>query len=143
MANQSDFRDFAESGVIGLHWVGPDGAVLWVNQAELDMLGYTRDEYIGHNIAEFHADAPVIEDMLARLLKGEVLRDYQARLRCKNGRFRNVQFSPRGMFEDGRFIHSRFFTVDVTKKKLLETAPRKSELRPGKTIDVLPAAIYT
>lgn len=76
--NESDFRDFAESAIFGLHWVGPDGTVLWVNEAELHMLGYTREEYVGHNIGEFHADAPVIEDMLARLLKGEALRDYDA-----------------------------------------------------------------
>ena len=31
----------------GLHWVGPDGTILWANQTELDLLGYTRDEYIG------------------------------------------------------------------------------------------------
>ena len=61
--DESDFRNFAESAVTGLHWVGPDGVVLWVNQAELDMLGYTREEYVGHNIAEFHVDAAVIQDM--------------------------------------------------------------------------------
>ena len=35
----------------GLHWVGPDGTILWANQTELDMLGYSSDEYIGRNIA--------------------------------------------------------------------------------------------
>lgn len=38
--NESDFRDLAESATVALHWVGPDGTILWVNQAELDMLGY-------------------------------------------------------------------------------------------------------
>jgi hypothetical protein len=31
------------------------------------MLGYSSDEYVGHNISEFHVDKHVIEDILARL----------------------------------------------------------------------------
>lgn len=30
------------------------------------MLGYTRDEYVGHPIAGFHADQARIEDLLGR-----------------------------------------------------------------------------
>src|ERR1043165_4289984 len=45
-----------EHAAEGLHWVGPDGTILWANQTELDLLGYPRDEYIGRNIAEFHVD---------------------------------------------------------------------------------------
>src|SRR5207244_2001409 len=59
---RDSFEDFVENGSIGMHWVGPDGAILWASQCELDFLGYTREEYIGHNISEFHADLPVIED---------------------------------------------------------------------------------
>src|SRR5215210_3880762 len=65
----------------GLHWVGPDGTILWANQTELDLLGYTADEYIGRHIAEFHVDGPVIEDILARLTRRETLLNYGARLR--------------------------------------------------------------
>ncbi len=62
--SEQELSDFFETATIGLHWVGPDGVILRVNQAELDLLGYNRDEYIGHHIAEFHADPPVIEDIL-------------------------------------------------------------------------------
>jgi len=141
--NESDFRDFAEHAVIGLHWVGPDGIILWVNQAELHMLGYTREEYVGHHISEFHVDAPVIDDILARSLRGEVLREHEARLRCKDGSTRYVQITSSGRFESGDFIHSLFFTVDVTERKALESSLRESERRFRDVLDALPAAIYT
>jgi hypothetical protein len=32
-----------------------------VNQAQLDLLGYEHDEYVGHPISEFHVDQPVID----------------------------------------------------------------------------------
>src|SRR5262249_54769112 len=79
--SEAVLRDFIETSTIGLHWVGADGTILWVNQAELDLLGYAREEYVGRNIAEFHADESVISDMLGRLRRGETLPDYPARPR--------------------------------------------------------------
>ena len=115
--SEAELTDFFENAAIGLHWVGPDGTVLRVNQAELDMLGYTRDEYVGHHIAEFHADQNVIEDILTRLQAGEVLQNYEARLRCKDGRIRHVRINSSVYREAGKFIHTRCFTRDITERK--------------------------
>ncbi len=121
-------RDFIETAEIALHWVGVDGTILWANQAELDLLGYTREEYIGRNIAEFHADQPVIQDILGRLSRGETIHDYAARLRHRDGSIRHVVITSSALFEEGEFVHTRCFTRDVTalreeqKSRLLLTA---------------------
>jgi len=107
-------RDFIETSTIALHWIGADGTIVWANQAELDLLGYTRDEYVGRNITEFHADEPVINDILARLGGGETIRDYPARLRHRDGSIRHVLINSSVLFEDGKFVHTRCFTRDVT-----------------------------
>ena len=44
---EQELADFFDNAALGLHWVGPDGIILRVNQAELTLLGYTRDEYVG------------------------------------------------------------------------------------------------
>jgi hypothetical protein len=44
--NQQDLEDFFEKGTVALHWVASDASILPVNQAELDLLGYTHEEYI-------------------------------------------------------------------------------------------------
>ena len=82
--SEAELTDFFERcrGRSPLGW--PDGIIMRVNQAELDMLGYTRDEYVGRHIAEFRVDLNVIEDILTRLDAGEVLQNYEARLRCKD-----------------------------------------------------------
>jgi PAS domain S-box-containing protein len=120
--NESYLRDLVEHASVGLHWVGPDGMILWANQTELDMLGYQREEYIGHHITEFHADATVIEDILARLTSGETLHEYEARLRHKNGSIRQVLISSNALFEDDKFVHTRCFTHDITERKQAERA---------------------
>jgi PAS domain S-box-containing protein len=118
--NEQELADFFENAVMGLHWVGPDGTILRANRTELDLLGYTREEYIGHPIAEFHADQSVIQDIMRRLRMGEALHDYEARMRCKDGSIKYVLINSNGLWENGRFVHSRCFTRDITARKRAE-----------------------
>lgn len=120
LRSEAELTDFFENASIGLHWVGRDGIVLRVNRAELDMLGYTREEYVGHHIAEFHVDQDVIEDILRRLQAGEVLENCEARLRCKDGSMKYVRINSSAYREAGKFIHTRCFTRDVTDRKRTE-----------------------
>ncbi len=118
--SESHLRDFVENASVGLHWVGPDGIVLWANKTELDLLGYAPEEYVGHHIAEFHADPPVIEDILVRLTGGETLLDYAARMRCKDGSIRFVLISSNTLVENEKLVHTRCFTRDVTQRRQAE-----------------------
>lgn len=115
--SEQELSDFFDNATIGLHWVGPDGTIIRANRAELDLLGYTAEEYLGHHIAEFHADAHVIEDLLQRLWAGKEVRDYEARMRCKDGSIRHVLIDSSVLWEHGRFIHTRCFTRDITSQK--------------------------
>jgi PAS domain S-box-containing protein len=115
---ERELRDFMENGLEPMHWVGAQGTILWANRAELAMLGYAREEYIGRHIAEFHADRAVIDDVLNRLQRGEELRNVPARVRCKDGSTRQVLISSNVYWQDGKFIHTRCFSRDVTDVSL-------------------------
>lgn len=140
--NEEQFRDFVSSTSLALHFVGPDGVIQWANPAELDMLGYTAEEYIGHNIAEFHVDAPVLDDIASRLRQGENLREYEARLRAKDGSIRHVLIDSSVLFENGKFIHTRCFTRDITERKKTEQALRESEQRFRSITDASPIMVW-
>jgi PAS domain S-box-containing protein len=118
--SKQELEDFLEYAAEGLHWVGPNGIILWANRAELELLGYARDEYIGHHIAEFYVDQAAIADVLARLARNETLREYEARLRCKDGSIKHVLVSSNVLWHDGRFVHTRCFTRDITELKHLQ-----------------------
>jgi PAS domain S-box-containing protein len=114
-AREAELCDFIENAVVAMHWVSADGTILWANQAELNLLGFTRQEYIGHHIAEFHADQNEIEEILNRLSRYEELQGYNTRLRCKDGSIRHAQLHSNVFVENGIFIHTRCFTIDVTE----------------------------
>jgi len=119
---ERQLRSFLENAAEGLHWVGPDGRILWANDAELDLLGYSSEEYIGHNIREFHADSEIIGDILRRLAAGETIQNYEARLRAKDGSIRHALINSNVLWEDGQFVHTQCFTRDVTELKRARNA---------------------
>jgi PAS domain S-box-containing protein len=116
----AELREFLEGATIGMHWVGPDGRILWANRAELDLLGYAREEFVGRHVAEFHVDRAVIDDILSRLARKEELHGFEARLRCKDGSIKHVILHSNGLWDRDRLIHTRCFTQDITDRKRAE-----------------------
>jgi len=120
--------EFFENAAMGLNWIGPDGTILRANQAELDLLGYAREEYVGHHIAEFHVDPEPITEILTRLGRGETVDAWEARMRARDGSVKDVLISSNVLWEDGRFVHTRCFTRDITDRRRMEEARRQAEL---------------
>jgi len=92
--SRQELVDFFENAAEGLHRVGSDGTILWANRAELELLGYKSDEYVGHSIAEFHVDRAAVDEIMERLRRAETVRNYEARLRCKDGSIKHVVIDP-------------------------------------------------
>jgi PAS domain S-box-containing protein len=126
---ERELSDFVQNAIVPMHWVGPDGRILWANQAELDLLGFSKEEYFGRHISEFHVDQAVVEGILERLAAHETIREHEARLRCKDGSIKDVLISSNVCFEGERFVHTRCFTRDITGRKQAEQALRESEER--------------
>lgn len=146
--------DFVENAAIGLHWVGPDGIIQWANKFEMDLLGYSSEEYIGHPVSEFHADEHIIKDILMRLTNNETLNGYEARLRAKDGSVKTVLISSNVYRKNGKFIHTRCFTKDITDRKLFEHKLKEKEealsesekerrIEFQRMLNNLPAGAYT
>lgn len=124
--SEGQLADFFANASVGIHWLGPDGTILRVNQAELEMLGYRREEYEGRNIAEFHVDPQASKDFLRRLTAGEALSGYEARLRASDGAVKPVLISSSVYRVAGRFVHTRCITQDLTARRHAEERLRQS-----------------
>jgi PAS domain S-box-containing protein len=117
---EAELQGFLANAAESIHLVGPDGKIIWANRAELELLGYSADEYFGCHVADFHVDAQVIDGILSRLVNGEELRSVEARLRAKDGSIRHVLISSNVYRHAGEFVHTRCFTRDITERKAAE-----------------------
>jgi PAS domain S-box-containing protein len=140
---EADLTDFFDTSPISMRWVAPDGVILRANQAELDMLGYQRDEYVGHPYREFLVDAVGGERLLERLAAGEPVRRGSARLKGKGGQVRDVVIDSSPYRLSGVLVHTRCVTRDVTLEKEAHEAMERlaaivassNDAIVGKTLD--------
>ena len=93
-----ELMDFFENNNVPMHQVNSDGIIVRANKAELDSLGYTKKEYIGKPISNFHKDQDVISDILVKLINNEDIWKQEAAILGKNGKVVNVSItSSRGI----------------------------------------------
>jgi PAS domain S-box-containing protein len=122
--SEADLRLLLDRSTLGLRFVDPRGRILWANDAELALAGRRREDYVGHELSEFFAEPATAADLLDRLEREETVAGYPARLRAADGSVREVLIDGSGLFRDGRLVHSRCFTRDITPLLRLEQAAR-------------------
>jgi PAS domain S-box-containing protein len=113
---EEPLREFVENALVPMQRVGPDGTILWANRAQLELLGYTRAEYLGRRLGELLVE-PDAAPLIARLAAGEDVREVEARLRARDGSMRDVHITSSAYRRDGALVHTRCFIRDVTESR--------------------------
>jgi PAS domain S-box-containing protein len=124
-------QDLYNNAPCGYHSIGVDGTVLLMNDTELEMLGYSREEVVGKKIfLDFVAPESQqkwIEKFQQLKTKG-VVKEVEILLKSRNGElFPVLANSTAVMDEVGNYVMSRSTLVDVRKRKIIELALQKSE----------------
>lgn len=128
-----ELRDYFDKAPIALHWLSSNGRVLWANQRELDVLGYSKEEYIGQEIMKFCPDSEKeILQIFKELGSGNTIRDVPVRFRKKNGDIQDLLIDSNVNYtENGDFNHTRCFIRDDTGRMIREAKSKiqiKSQL---------------
>ena len=135
--------DWFEEAPMAMNWLDRSGIILGANQQELNLLGYTREEYVGHPISQFHVDQPVIGELLHRLAAGETLDSYPARLRRKDGSIQEVEINANANYQNKNFLYSRCITRSLTDSRSGTKAGHTMESLGRATLDAAHDAILT
>jgi PAS domain S-box-containing protein len=124
-------RQFIETSLEGIWMLDADARTTFVNSRMTEMLGYAAEEMIGRSVWEFldkEAGKEVIKHFAARRRQGS--ERYDLKLRKKDHSSLWVIVSSRSVFDDsGQFMGSFGMLVDVTERRRVEEALRKSEQR--------------
>lgn len=126
IARDAELIDFFDNAPIALHWLSGEGIVLWANKTEMNVLGYSPEEYIGQPIMKFCPDEEeLVLEIFKQLGTGNAIKDVPVRFRTKDGKIvhllidSNIRYNP-----DGSFGHTRCFIRDDTGRKVQEARAR-------------------
>lgn len=123
---ESELADLIENALEGVQRTGPDQRIVWANKAVLKLLGYQAEEYVGHRLDEFFVHREAFDAFWTKLMRREEVYDHAAELRCKSGAIVHVVIHSNGLWEDGKFVHSRTFIHDVTERMAMERALKQA-----------------
>jgi PAS domain S-box-containing protein len=125
VAAPCDLRDFVQNAPVGMHEIGPDHRILWANRAELDLLGYREQDYVGRDMSEIFIDPGEFRHLFLRLKDHQVVHNIEARLRCGDGRECIVSLSCNVHWVDSEIAGIRFVIRDITDLKRSERELQK------------------
>eukprot|EP00284_Hemiselmis_tepida_P002703 CAMPEP_0174951288 /NCGR_PEP_ID=MMETSP1355-20121228/94772_1 /TAXON_ID=464990 /ORGANISM="Hemiselmis tepida, Strain CCMP443" /LENGTH=841 /DNA_ID=CAMNT_0016198939 /DNA_START=211 /DNA_END=2736 /DNA_ORIENTATION=+ len=142
-AGEKDLVDFLNKAPIAMHWLSGTGHVLWANETEMNVLGYTAEEYIGQPIMNFCPDEKeLVLEIFKTLGSGNTIKDVPVRFRTKGGEIKHLLIDSNVNWNtDGSFKHTRCFIRDDTARKvrearLSEMAHREKEVSEAKSVFV-------
>lgn len=116
VSKEGELSELFENAPVAIHLMDPEGRIVRANQAELAMLGYARDEYIGRHVSDFYVDAEEADSIINRVISQDLMHGVEARLRHKDGSIRNVIMDMNLLLKDGKIVHGRCFTRDLTDR---------------------------
>ncbi len=121
----AELTAYLETAAIGLQRLGPDGVILWANEAAHSLLGYARHEYIGRGLAEFCAEPVRAAPVLASLAGGARLHGVPLRLSARDGSAKVVLVDSSPFLDQGLLRHTQCFVVDITQRVHAEESVRE------------------
>ena len=125
--SEHNLASFFNQSPIGLVWLSASGAILRANQAQLDLLGFAAEDYVGHSFTEFCEEPSQGRELLERLAAQKMVRNFRMARRCKDGAIRHVlvdavtfQADAASVWSDQQFHCSALFVRDITDRVKLE-----------------------
>jgi len=120
---EQKYRELYDLAPIGYHEIDSACAIVQVNQAETEMLGYSKDELIGRSVLELIVERDKAQAAIRHKLSGELPpgKSYERTLKRKNGTTFAALLSDRILRDDHGHVYGiRTVIEDITQRKQVE-----------------------
>jgi PAS domain S-box-containing protein len=119
--SEEKYRGIFDESVAAIYVFDSHKHFLDTNQAGLDLLGYSRDELLGMSMPDVDADPVVVLPAHQQLLTGGQLRNYEHRLRRKDGTVITVLNNSQPLTNpNGSVVGMQSTLIDITTLKQAE-----------------------
>lgn len=116
--SEERYRELFENARDAIYVHDLDGNYISINRAAEKLCGYTRDEILGRNFADFIADQHIdsVRDCLfSKLARGETT--YEVVVIAKGGRRVPVEVNSRAIYQEGVIVGVQGTARDITERK--------------------------
>lgn len=126
--SEERYRRLFEESRDAIYVTSRDGYFVDINQAGLDLFGYGKDEIMHIQVGELYFDPDGRDKLMALIAKSGSVRDYEVRLRNKDGREMNCLLTTTQRHgPHGTFIGTQGLIRDVTAQRKFEQQFRQTE----------------
>src|SRR5207253_9228909 len=124
--SEESYRDLFDNAQDAIYVHDLNGRYISINRAAEKLAGYSRDEVVGKNFADFMAPEYVerIRENLNTKLDGKRLTNYEIEVRAKDGQSVPVEVSTRLIYENGIAVAVQGMARDITERKRAEMERR-------------------
>ncbi len=150
--SEERYKSLFENNTVGIYRTTPDGKIILVNQALVNMLGFkSKEELININLES--ESIPIVfnrKDFIEKIEKEGVVKGYETKLRRKDGKEIFIRESAKA-FKDanGRTLYYEGVIEDITQTKIAFEELSKSQNRfrsilrsmPDPIIEISPTGI--
>jgi PAS domain S-box-containing protein len=117
---EHELQDLFDEASVGIILTGRDGRILRANRTFCNILERTREQVVGRCLGEFHPAPAVVNALLGQLAARQTVHNISTELLTRHGTLRHILADANALWEHGRFIHSRWFVRDISRRKQLE-----------------------
>jgi PAS domain S-box-containing protein len=143
----AELSELYDRAPCGYHSLDKDGVFIRINNTELEMLGFTREELIGK---KKFSDLLTPESLLVfqnsfpRLKQRGWVKDLEFQMICKDGSVLPVTINASAVKDaDGNYLMSRSTMFDISDRKRAQEQLQKTEERLRFLLGTTPAVIYS
>jgi PAS domain S-box-containing protein len=117
---ERELDDLFEEASIGLLMLSREGKVLRANRTFLELVDRPPAKVIGRSIKAFHPSPEQVAELLGLLAQRQTLHNYPTELLNRRRQLKSVIVDANALWENGRFVHSRWFVRDISQRRRLE-----------------------
>jgi PAS domain S-box-containing protein len=114
----------------GYHSLDVQGKVIRVNNTELKMLGYSREEMLGQKYTKFLTteSIKIFKTHFPQVKRGERFYDVEMEIVCKDGSIVPVSTTVTAIADNkGKFVMTRSILINISERKKLEKERQEAE----------------
>ena len=122
--SEERYRELFENARDAMYVHDLQGTYISINHAAEKLSGYTREEIVGHNFAEFVASEHInnVRNRFCGKLAQRGETTYEVEVIAKDGRRVPVEVSSRAIYENGVMVGVQGTARDITERKLAQDA---------------------